>query len=195
MTLDELRQAVYDITSRPDLANITLTGIQAATLAAHKSEDYPKDIIEKVVAFPATDYTQVLEYRTLFPRFRRFAYMRNFAGGIPGDPLKSISPFRTQDEYGLEIPNVYYLAGDNIQLRFAVATDRILAGAYQNPEVSVQGYDSWIAREEPFAIIHEAASFVLRKIGFAEDAQYEQQKAREKIAILMTNIFEGHDHV
>jgi len=195
MTLDELRQSVYDITSRPDLASITLTGIQAATIDAHKSEDYPKDITERPIVFPVIDYTQSLEYRTLFPRFRRFAYIRNYAGNILCTHLRSISPFKTQDEYGLELTNIYYLAGDNIQIRLETATDRLLAGVYQNPDVSAEGYDSWIAREEPFAIIHAAAAFVLRKIGFAEDAQNERAQAQQKLALLMTNIFEGQDHV
>lgn len=195
MTLEELKLAVFDITSRPDLPTVTLSGIRSATIAAHTSEDYPKDIVEKAVAMPTVDYVHSFSYLERFPRFRRFAYLRNFFESIPGAHLRSISPFATKDGYGLERADVYYLAGDTIQIRASQATNQFLMAAYVIPDVTDVGYDSWVAREFPFAIIHSAAAFVLRRIGFAEEAAYQAREAQQQMNSLITNIFEGQDHV
>ncbi len=195
MTLAELVLAVHDITNRPDLPTVALSGIRSATIAAHTSEDYPKDIVEKALSMPTTDFVHSLMYLERFPRFRRFAYIRNYADGVPGDHIRSISPFATKDGYGLERTNVYYLAGDTVQLRTSQETNQFLIGAYVIPDVTEAGYDSWIAREYPFAIIHSAAAFVLRRIGFAEEAAYQMREAQAQMQSLITNIFEGQDYV
>lgn len=195
MTLAELVLAVHDITNRPDLPTVALSGIRSATIAAHTSEDYPKDIVERAIAMPVVDYVHSLMYLDRFPRFRRFAYIRNYADSTPGDHIRSISPFATKDGYGLERTNVYYLAGDTVQIRTAQETDQFLVGAYVIPDVTEAGYDSWIAREFPFAIIHAAAAFVLRRIGFAEEAAYQAREAQAQMQSLVTNIFEGLDYV
>lgn len=191
MTLDEVKAAVYEITSRPDLASLTFSSIQNSTLTAHTTEDLPRDIVEKAVVFPGIAYTQNIEHLSVFPRFRRVRYMRNYAGNIPGAFLTRVSPLSTLDGYGRERPNVYYLAGDMIHIRTEDLTDRILMGALCAPNVTAEGYDSWIARETPQSIIYGAAALVLRKIGYAEDSQFYLGLAREEIQKLIQQSLEG----
>lgn len=191
MTLDELKLAVYELTSRPDLASLTFSSIQNATLSAHTTEDLPRDILEKAVVFPGISYTHDIEHLSVFPRFRRVRYMRNYADNTPGNFLTRVSPLSTLDAYGAERQDVYYLAGDFIHLRTASLTDRILAGVLCAPNVTAEGYDSWIARETPQSIIYGATSLVLRKIGYAEDSQFYLGLAREEIQKLIQQSLEG----
>lgn len=78
MQLTDLQTAVYNITNRPDLVNETWTAIQAATLKAHQSDYYYKDLYETGLSFPTADYSQSLQYRSLVPLYRSLKYLRKF---------------------------------------------------------------------------------------------------------------------
>lgn len=78
MNLTELTTAVYNLTNRPDLVNETFTAIQAATLKAHQSDYYYKDLFETGLSFDTADYTQTLQYRNVIPLWRSLKYIRKF---------------------------------------------------------------------------------------------------------------------
>ena len=64
---------VYTMTKRPDLVADTLLAVKKATLKAHHTDFYPKDLLDSGLQFDTLEYIQCIEYRTLFPRFRTLA--------------------------------------------------------------------------------------------------------------------------
>jgi hypothetical protein len=78
MTLTELTTAVYAITNRPDLVTETFVAIQAATLKAHQSDYYWKDIFETGLTFSTADYNQSFQYRSTIPLWRSSKYIRKY---------------------------------------------------------------------------------------------------------------------
>jgi hypothetical protein len=78
MTFDELLQEVYNITSRDDLVDMTKSAVKAATLKAHQSDFYSKDIYETPIEFAATSYVHSLDIISLIPNYRALKYLRKF---------------------------------------------------------------------------------------------------------------------
>ncbi len=65
MTYDELVTEVYALTKRPDLVAETASLIKAATLKAHHTDFYSKDLFETSVTWPAPSFRQQLDYINL----------------------------------------------------------------------------------------------------------------------------------
>ena len=61
MTFDELVEEVFLITARRDLVAETNSAVKAATLKAHKSDFYSKDIFETGVEFDTFSFRQSLK--------------------------------------------------------------------------------------------------------------------------------------
>ena len=194
MTLDELILEVYSITNRPDRSTETLSGIKAATLKAHQSDHYFKDLYESGLAFDSAAYVQDLDYRTLLPRWRQPKYFRKYdnSTGTPGIILTKIEPENVLDEYKLQKQDIYYSAGAYIHINSSTQEQYYLFGAYLNPDITTAGYNSWVALDHPFAIIYEAAAFVFKSIGKDEEAATYRQMVPEQIQMIrMDSIISG----
>lgn len=168
MNLSELQQEVYTLTNRPDLVAETLSAVRAATLFCHNFDYFPKDILETGVDLGSEEYYHSLEYRTLFPRWRALKYVRksDATGNGEGIFFKTVTlPEMIVDEYGINIPDVCYLAGAVLNFKSSTLFRYVILGAYLHPDVTESGYDSWIATEHPFAIIFHAATSVFKMIG------------------------------
>jgi len=172
MTLTELQNEVYAITNRPDMATQTLSAVRAATLTLHQSDYYFKDLFETGVQFPTEDYIQQWEYISLLPRFRSLKYLRktDVAGTDTGNFFTILPPELLIDSYGNNLTDVVYMAGSVIQLRSSTPFKYAILGCYQHPNITVAGYDSWIAREHPYAIIYAAAARIFKQVG--KDTEY-----------------------
>ena len=135
---------VYNLTNRPDLVAETETAVKAATLKAHASDFYPKDLFESGVIFDTAAYFQSLGYKQLLPRWRSLEYLRKYdaVGMVAGDFLKVITPEQTLDSYSINKENVVYLAGDMLEIRSNTQLQYILLGCYLHPDVTVDGYTS-----------------------------------------------------
>jgi hypothetical protein len=70
MTLAELIQEVYSLTGRPDRVAETNSAFKSATLKAHQSDYYYKDLLEAGTVFPSAEYLQTWDYRTTVPLWR-----------------------------------------------------------------------------------------------------------------------------
>ena len=172
---------VYTITNRPDLVSESTMAVRAATIKAHNSDFYPRDLLESRVQFSAADYFQALAYKTLFPRFRALSYVRKYEGGEATDMLEIISPTDIFDSYNAAKENVCYLAGEVIQIRSNTEITDILIGVYNSPDTLPDTYSSWIAESYQFAITAEAAGMVFGMIGSAEDAATYKRIAAEHL--------------
>lgn len=194
-TLTELVAEVILLTNRPDLVSETTLAVRAATLKAHGSDFYYKDLAETGIQFDLVLSQQSLEYKTILPRWRALKYMRVYnynesdQTGCAGAILTVLTPNEILDSYSITKENVCYVAGAVIQIRTLAAHKYFLVGYYQYPDVTAANYLSWIADACPMAIIYEAASTVFKTIGYDEQAAvYKQLVSDEYVELKLTNI-------
>lgn len=168
---------VYSLTNRPDLVIESKLAIRQATLAAHRCDKFFKDKLE--VYLPLTLATGFqLDIPTYLPNWRQMEFIRPFnsvsqsAATFILGPDEMIAPDAIFDEYTNEKVNVWYVAGNSLNIRLQSAWDSFLIGYYANPVILPEGsYESWIAREQPSVIVLDAASRVLNAIGYNEAAK------------------------
>lgn len=186
MTFDELLEEVYLITNRRDLAAETKSAVKAATLKAHKSDFYSKDIFETGVEFDSADFRQSLDYISLLSNFRAFKYLRRVEdeNDDVGKFFDIVTPEETIDSYGVNRCDIAYVAGRVIEIRASVEFSKVLLGCYVLPIVREGDYRSWVAEQLPYAIIHEAARRVFRSIGNLEEAAAQTEFVAEEYAEL-----------
>ena len=185
-TLNELIDDVYTVTNRPDLVADTLLAVKKATLKAHHSDFYAKDLFETGIQWATPDYIQSLEYRTVVPRWRQLKFLRKYddTGSTPGDFFTILTPDQTLDEYGISKENICYLAGDMIEIRSDTQDQYMLLGCYLHPDITTTGFSSWIALDHPYLIVYEAAASLFKTIGFDEQATAMRQEVAEQYSNL-----------
>jgi len=183
MTLQELIAEVFVLTSRPDLEAETRSAVKAATLKLHHSDFYPKDLKEEALIFSAPASLVQIEYATLFPDWRALSYLRPTDADYSdtAKPLTILTPDQTLDDYQVNRENVAYLSGQLLQLRMYPEVQHILVGYYAHPNITNDNFNSWIAREYPYAIVYEAAAKVMKKIGLDEQSGQVARDAAELI--------------
>ncbi len=191
MTFDEIAAEVKVITNRPDLVAETASAIKAATLKAHQSDFYSKDIYETGMQFAEYSYRQSLDYISLFANFRAIKYVRIVENefDIYGIPVEIVKVEELLDSYGHQRTNIAYVAGRVLEIRAEVPFKYILTGCYVFPTTTPTGYRSWVAEQYPWAIIYEAARVVFKMCGLSEEANgmrelvAEQYSAMKKASI------------
>lgn len=204
MTYTEVYNAVVGLTARPDLVTETKLAIQAATLRAHNSDYYTRDMQEGMLVFPAYQYSQQIEVTQALGKFRNLKYVRKYdpsgvnpqtglATGLAGELFQILDPEDVFDSYGLEKENIATLAGNYLSLKSSTGTFAYaIAGWYTNPTISPltdADYRSWIAVDYPFAIIYEAAGVVFKTIGRdTENTVYSRMSAEQIAMIRMTAV-------
>lgn len=189
-SLTDLINAVYGITKRPDLVVDTTLAVKSATLKAHQSGYYDKDLLVTGVIFDTSDYYQSLMYRLLLPRWRslKFARKYSFNGSLPGlagEFLTLITPDNSLDSYGINKENVIYLAGESLEIRSSTALQYILLGCYLLPDITDAGFNSWVALEHEYFIIFDAARIVYKGIGYDEQSAAFEKLANEQFQLLV----------
>lgn len=174
MNFAEIKAEVISLTRRPDLDTQTDSAIKNATLKAHTSDFFYKDIREIAVQFGTYQFVQNFLPTDVLPRFRKAKYIRRWSGDADtGQPLNFFEPIQIEnslDSYGIIKAEVFYMAGNLLQIRGSSTVDRVLFGAYQYPQITSAGYDSWIANEAPWAIIYGATRIIMNSIGLQEQA-------------------------
>lgn len=172
MTFDELLEEVFILTDRRDLVNQTKSAVRAATLKAHKSDFYSKDIFETGVEFDTVEFRQSLDYVSLLSNFRAFKYLRRVEdeNDDEGTFFEILTPEETLDSYGINRADIAYVAGRVLEIRSSVEFSKCLLGAYVLPIVREVDYTSWVAEQFPFSIIYEAARVLFKSIGYDEQS-------------------------
>lgn len=178
---------VYALTKRPDLVAETAYAVKAATLKAHKSDYYPKDIVESGVVFDTSSYVQTLAHKELFPYWRSLAYARKTTETTPSTFFEIISPTDILDSYGVEKADVCYLAGSSYQFRSSDNFQYLLLGYYSDPVIDPELYSSWIAQEQSPLIVYDAAATIFKTIGYDEQNAAYRDMVSTEIALLKQN--------
>lgn len=186
MTFAQLVAEVLLIVKRPDLQARIEGAVRAATLKMHQSDFFYKDIVEVPVQFDLARVLQQFLPTEVVPNFRKVKYIRIWNGDADGSFGPFLDPIQIEnslDIYKCSKDNVFYMAGQLLQIRAVPAVSRVLFGAYKHPVVTpAESYSSWIADEYPYAIIYEAARTVFRSISFNEQAGEYSQLAGEVLA-------------
>jgi hypothetical protein len=191
MILAELVQEVYNLTGRPDRVAETLSAVKAATLKAHQSDFYYKDLKEVVVAFDSADYIQALDYKAVLPLWRAVKYFRkyDYANDTPGKVLTLVEPANVFDKYTLQKQDIYYVAGAYVQINSSTQEQYYIIGYYSNPDITQAGYTSWVATDHPFCIIYDAAATIFKSIGKDdESANFRNLYAEQISQLRLSNI-------
>lgn len=198
MLFSELVNNVYTETGRSDLVDETASAVIASTLKMHGLEFFFKDITSAKVVFDVPAYIESLDTAAL-PRYRSLSYLRkwdptfnayqqnplvlppaqsNSLGGIVNPNLalaflKIITPDDIFDGYGAEKVDVCYQLGACLYIKSSTTLSQMMVGWYQWPLAIANDakYFSWIANEYPYAIIYDAASAILQKIGQTDAAR------------------------
>lgn len=207
---------VYTLTNRPDMVAETTLAVQSATLKAHRCDYLWKDLFETVITYNTADYTQSIDYRSILPNFRSMKYLRKFdfdsnyqvngpcftdgygyevpPTGIystagtqePGAFFDILTPEQVLDSYKLQRRDVYYMAGNLIQVKSSTLTMYNLFACYLNPTVATQAtYSSWIAADHPYAIIFDAVSKIQGLLGNDVAAKYYADAASMELQMLI----------
>lgn len=196
MILAELITEVYSLTGRPDRTAETLSAIKSATLKAHQSDYFYKDIFESGLSFNSSTFAQSLDYRTLLPRWRALKYLRKYAiaSNTPGKELDIILPDNVLDSYKVTKTDICYVAGSYVQINSSTEESTYLLGCYLNPDITEASYTSWVALDHPYAIIFDAAATVFKAIGKDEEAAAYRGLVIEQIAMLKMSNIEGNGY-
>lgn len=186
MTFEELRTEVYALTNRPDLVAETTSAIKAATLKAHQSDFYSKDIYETGIEFSLAAYNQSLDYTSLISNFRALKYIKRVTSATDeiGVNFTILTPEEIVDSYGINKTDVCYIAGRMIEIKSSVEFTLGLLGCYVRPIVREDSYFSWVADQFPYAIVFEAARILFKTIGYDEQSAAYRELVGEQYAEL-----------
>lgn len=187
MDFQELVEEVYLITKRRDLVARTESAIKAATLKAHHADFFYPDIVEVSIEFQDEAFIQNFNPTEILPRFRKAKYIRQWHGGVQGEAGKFLDHIQIEnafDSYNYIKTDVFYLAGQLIQIRTTTPLKRCLFGCYVHPVMGPEECKSWIAQAMPFTIIYEAARTIFKSIGMQSEAAEMAQLVAEQISML-----------
>lgn len=195
MNFAELQAEVFIITNRPDLVADTQLAIRKATSKLHAIDYFPKDLVEIPLVIPVPSANVQIDTNANFPRMRSIAYLRDSTSltstSLYNKLFEQINPRALLDDYQMEKTNCWYLGGQVINLKSSTAVSSLLVGYYENPVITPIGaYSSWIAVEQPYAIIEEAAATVFRMTGNAEMARFYEQQSAQNVMLLRQNYLE-----
>lgn len=198
MTFIELVAEVFLLTKRPDLVAQTESAVRAATLKAHQSDFFSKDIFETGVEFDNKSFRQSLDIISFVSNFRALKYLRRVDDtSTSTDGIDATGPFfdiitveETLDSYGVNRTDIAYIAGRTIEIRASVSFDKAVLGGYAYPIVTPsEKYSSWIAEQNPFAIIYESCRVIFKTIGYDEESvAYNALVAEAYVLLTMTGL-------
>lgn len=189
-TLASLLTEVYTLTNRPDMVTETTAIVKAATLKAHQSDFFFRDIITGVFNFsnPALN-VQTFDVSTL-TRWRAWNYLQNFdPNAQPAQPSSAIKfdiigADDLFDQYNILKIRAAYQVGLTLNLRDANAIASLYYGYYRNQDITNAADMGWISDAHPYAIIYEAARVLFKTIGYDEQASVYKDLVTDQYAEL-----------
>lgn len=172
----DLEQLVVDQTRRPEVPAITKSAIRNATLRAHHTDFFPRDLAETQLPFAVSSTAFYYDFPLIYTSLDRLRSIKTLrmldpANFVPTEQLE----FREVDDLyqadGCRRPSIYTLQGDTLRIYAQRPTGLMAAFYYRNPNVAEAQYNSWIANMYPDELAMWAASIVFARVGFTEMAQ------------------------
>lgn len=173
-TFAEMLTATYEVTRRPELADLTTSAIRTATLRAHHIDFFPRDLNVAVLPYSVVPTQMFYDFPNIsasLPRFRNFQGV--FGLTLDGFQVEQLEYRDLDDRFdndGQPRRYIYCLIGNTLRCWFDMPTGQVELYYFQNPDVSSVGYSSWIADMYKEQLAQWAAAIVLMRTGFREIA-------------------------
>lgn len=184
MTLNQLKADVLTVVKRADLVNDIELHTKNAILKAHAADFWINDLYETAFSFAAADVNYSLDYKTLFPRWKKIKYLTT-VDQTTREVIHKLDPILVDqflDGYGYKKDYVFYVAGDMLQIRVSDSHRYFGVGVYLYPDTTLLSASSWIVDQFPFAIVYEAARTLFKSIGFDEQSSAMEKLVAEAMA-------------
>jgi hypothetical protein len=172
MTYAELVAEIKLLSRRGDIDDKIAIALRMTTLRAHRLDFFWRDLVEANLTF-ANSSVVTVDVSTALTRFRQVGYLQymDAATGALGSMLDEIEPSAIIDEYGYQKSDRWYLAGTNLNINFRYPATAARIGYWQNPDVAVTTYNSWIATELPDLLVQGALAYIYNMTGKQEEAR------------------------
>jgi hypothetical protein len=194
VSFNQLFNDVVSKTNRPELVSETNLAIRNALQFVHLVDFWMRDAQEQLFPFAIPNYVFQMDVTTYFPRFRKIRFIKKYdaaTGTIidnPENEMKAVDPAYLFDRYGCQKTNVFYLAGDSLNIRSSSQDGGYVISWYTYPQITPETMHSWIADMYSAIIVEKAAAEVFRDIGMTDDAnRMEKYVLEEMIPILRRN--------
>lgn len=198
MNFSEVVTEVMSIVKRPDKLAEVRSAINATVQYCSITHDFARDLVEGTTNIDASQYAQSLAL-TLFPRFRKFRYIKPSNRNSYIDPLSPDKIFvrktsalgRTSD---VEQLDKYYIAGDSIVFKLCKTAPSLLVGYYKYPPVLANSDAFWMLDVMPYVIIEGAIAKAFRMLGDDASADRYQGQFLQSLTITAKDIKSGVAH-
>lgn len=172
MTYAELLAEIVLLSKRGDIADKAAVALRLTTLRAHRSDYYWRDLVEATAVFGSANVITI-DVSASLTRFRQLSYVQYYDSttSTAGVILDPVDPSDIFDEYNYQKTDAYYLAGNNLNVNFTYATSAARIGYWQNPDVAVATYNSWIADELPDILVQGSLAYLYNMTGKQEEAR------------------------
>lgn len=191
-TLAALLTDVYSLTNRPDLVAESTLAVKMATLKAHQSDFFFRDIaqlpINLFIAPTPAVFTVPL---TSFTRWRAWSTITKY-DPVTADIVDSanaqieiVPSAMLFDSYQLKRTNIAWNDGVSVNIRFVPDTTltfpyNLLFKWYQNQDITNAAAMGWISDNHPYCIVTEAARTIFKTIGQDQQAAYYESLVKEQ---------------
>lgn len=175
-TFAELEALTIAQTRRPEVSAVTQAAIRTATLRAHHTDFFTRDLAPGTLTYTPSSSASFYDFADVsstLARMRAFQLMQS-VDVTTGVPTENLEYRELQDLYDSDNnmrTSMYTMIGDTLRVYPAAATGKLAVYYYRNPVTTEAGYSSWIANEYPDELAMWAAAIVFARTGFAEMAQ------------------------
>jgi hypothetical protein len=197
-TFVELESLVVEQTRRPEIPAITKAAIKSATLRAHHSEFFPRDLSTTTLFYTPSSTAVLYDFSNIHNSLTRLRTIQHIEGidSVTSTPVENLE-YRTADDLydadGNRRPSVYTLIGATLRLYPLQATGAANVFFFRNPDVTELTYSSWIADTYAEELAMWAAAIVFSRTGFAEMAsQYSENHIKPFKELLINSHLLGN---
>lgn len=175
-TFAEMEALVTSQTRRPEVPDITKAAIKSATLRAHHTDFFPRDL--QVTALPYTISSTAVYYdfpniNTSLLRLRSLKFLQSIEAATfaPTESLEYRDADDLFDRDGVRRASMYTIIGATVRAYPQSVTGLLNFYYFQNPDVAELTYSSWIADTYAEELAMWAAGIVFARTGYVEMAQ------------------------
>ena len=179
-TFAELRELTIELTKRPELVTLTESAVRTATLRAHHTDFFRKDLTIGQLPYTVSADSYFYDFPAVSDTLVRLRTLKNiYSVEVGGNQTEQLEYRESDDLYdsdGNPRRYVYTLIGDTLRCYPDLPTGMFHAYYFQNPSVSSTAYSSWIANTYPDDLAGWAAAIVMARTGFLELADLYQEQ-------------------
>lgn len=174
-TFADLEALVVGQTRRPEVTAITQAAIRTATLRAHHTDFFNRDLATGTLLYTpssAASFYDFADVSSTLARMRAFQLLQS-VDAITSVPSENLGYRELEDLYDSDNvlrTSMYTMIGDTLRVYPVSATGKLNVYFYKNPVTTELNFSSWIANEYPDELAMWAAAIVFARTGFAEMA-------------------------